>query len=191
MRNWIQQAGIILFVIGATSFVVSSPTFQQQTTTEPIDVERRDEVKPEKRQETEKKPTQKEDTDEKVKEQAPSEKDAEEQTPPTKDDEAIVALQKEVEQLKKELATKEQSNETPEVATVKKADAKIVLDVENGVSSPDIAAILKEAKMIDDEKAFNDFLIEEGYATKIRPGTYEIDYSMDPHTIGRIITHQQ
>ena len=54
MRNWIQQAGIILFVIGATSFVVSSPTFQQQTTTEPSDVERRDEVKPEKRQETEK-----------------------------------------------------------------------------------------------------------------------------------------
>ena len=181
MRNWIQQAGIILFVIGATSFVVSSPTFQQQTTTEPIDVERRDEVKPEKRQETEKEPAQKEEKNEKVAEQAP----------PVKDEEAIAALQKEVEQLKKELATKEQSNETPEVATVKKADAKIVLDVENGVSSPDIAAILKEAKMIDDEKAFNDFLIEEGYATKIRPGTYEIDYSMDPHTIGRIITHQQ
>ena len=173
MRTWIQQAGIILFVIGATLFVASSTTFQQRMTPGLADVE------------------QTREAEEVAKDERTSHKEAKETAPPEKEKEAITALQNEVKQLKKELAAKKTDDEAVEQATVKKADAKIVLDVEDGVSSPDIAAILKEAKMIDDEKAFNDFLIQEGYATKIRPGTYEIDYSMDPHTIGRIITHQQ
>lgn len=95
-------------------------------------------------------------------------------------------IQAELETLQEQ--AKANDEESVEEKKPKKATTKIVITIEDGVRSPDVAVSLAEANIIDDAKKFNDFLKEKGYASKIQLGTYEIDPAMDYDTIAKIIT---
>ncbi len=128
---------------------------------------------------------------------APSKETPKEQTKVTKE---LKALEKELDDSKKELSTLQKEFETlqqvkaeteqPVNEEPKKATTKIVITIEDGVRSPDVAVSLAEANIIDDAQKFNDFLKEKGYASKIQLGTYEIDPTMDYEAIAKIITQQ-
>lgn len=128
---------------------------------------------------------------------APSKETPKEQTKVTKE---LKALEKELDDSKKELSTLQKEFETlqqvkaeteqPVEEEPKKATTKIVITIEDGVRSPDVAVSLAEANIIDDAQKFNDFLKEKGYASKIQLGTYEIDPTMDYEAIAKIITQQ-
>lgn len=135
---------------------------------------------------------------------APSKETPKEQTKVTKELKALekerTILQKELDDSKKELSALQKEFETlqqvkaeteqPVEEEPKKATTKIVITIEDGVRSPDVAGSLAEANIIDDAKKFNDFLKEKGYASKIQLGTYEIDPTMDYEAIAKIITQQ-
>lgn len=128
---------------------------------------------------------------------APSKETPKEQTKVTKE---LKALEKELDDSKKELSALQKEFETlqqvkaeteqPVEEEPKKATTKIVITIEDGVRSPDVAVSLAEANIIDDAQKFNDFLKEKGYASKIQLGTYEIDPTMDYEAIAKIITQQ-
>ena len=128
---------------------------------------------------------------------APSKETPKEQTKVTKE---LKALEKELDDSKKELSALQKEFETlqqvkaeteqPVDEEPKKATTKIVITIEDGVRSPDVAVSLAEANIIDDAQKFNDFLKEKGYASKIQLGTYEIDPTMDYEAIAKIITQQ-
>lgn len=128
---------------------------------------------------------------------APSKETPKEQTKVTKE---LKALEKELDDSKKELSALQKEFETLEQVKAeteqpveeepKKATTKIVITIEDGVRSPDVAVSLAEANIIDDAQKFNDFLKEKGYASKIQLGTYEIDPTMDYEAIAKIITQQ-
>ena len=99
-------------------------------------------------------------------------------------------LQQKVKQLEKEATkVKKEENETSEQTKEKpKATIKTVIAIEEGSDSTTVANSLEEAKIIDNAKAFNDFLVETGYASKIKIGEYEVDEKMTFQQIADTIT---
>ena len=95
----------------------------------------------------------------------------------------VKQLEKEAKEVKKaENETSKQTNERP------KATIKTVIAIEEGSDSMTVANSLEKAKIIDNAKAFNDFLVETGYASKIKIGEYEIDEKMTFQQIAETIT---
>ncbi len=62
------------------------------------------------------------------------------------------------------------------------------LTIEKGMSSSQISTLLAAAKIIDDNKAFNDYLISHNYQTKIQLGTFDLTNKMSYEQIAKMIT---
>jgi len=65
---------------------------------------------------------------------------------------------------------------------------KMVLLIETGMNSTDIADALKRSEIIDDAAAFESYLKNSKLSGKIQIGKYDLDSSMTTETIATIIT---
>lgn len=70
----------------------------------------------------------------------------------------------------------------------KKPDRKITFVIKAGMSSGMIATALENAGLIDDAKAFDEYMCDKGYDSKISTGTYEIPDGADYDRIIDAIT---
>lgn len=89
---------------------------------------------------------------------------------------------------KKEETTKEETTEqeTTIQETTESGD-KVTIEISKGTSSDDAAKVLKEAGLIDDEKAFDDFMKENNYESKLKIGSYSIEKGADFEQIAQKI----
>ncbi|TKC19914.1 endolytic transglycosylase MltG [Robertmurraya kyonggiensis] len=84
--------------------------------------------------------------------------------------------------------TEEQKVETK---APEKEEVKVVhfaLEITSGMSTGEISSKLKQANVLDNEKEFEQFLIENGYHTKVQVGTFELNSEMNHEEIAKIIT---
>lgn len=92
------------------------------------------------------------------------------------------------EETTKEETTKEETTEqeTTIQETTESGD-KVTIEISKGTSSDDAAKVLKEAGLIDDEKAFDDFMKENNYESKLKIGSYSIEKGADFEQIAQKI----
>ncbi len=123
---------------------------------------------------------------------------------PTDDDsKKIKALQKEISTLQNELADENkkrqqlkqqldalQKETTPQTEPKEKpkATVKTIIAIEEGSDSTSVAQSLEDAHIIEEAKAFNDFLVEKKYAQRIRIGEYVVNENMSFKEIAETIT---
>lgn len=92
-----------------------------------------------------------------------------------------------------------QTKEVPEITEEQKVETKVpekeevkvihfALEIKSGMSTEEISAKLKQANVIDNENNFKQFLIDNGYHTKVQVGTFELNSSMDFEKIAKTIT---
>jgi|SRR5690606_10654115 len=96
--------------------------------------------------------------------------------------EQLIAEQQKTEdkqQSESEEQTKEEEPEQPE---------KVVVKIESGMSLADIADRLKEHQIIEDTKAFKDFMIEKEYERYVQIGDFEFTKGMSLEEIADVIT---
>lgn len=88
----------------------------------------------------------------------------------------------------KEVTKKEETTEqeTTIQETTESGD-KVTIEISKGTSSDDAAKVLKEAGLIDDEKAFDDFMKENNYESKLKIGSYSIEKGADFEQIAQKI----
>ena len=67
-------------------------------------------------------------------------------------------------------------------------DGDYVLTIYRGYSSWTVAKILAQESIVDDAKAFDDYLCRNGYDKRIRVGSFVIPEGSDEATIAKIIT---
>lgn len=67
-------------------------------------------------------------------------------------------------------------------------EEKVTLTITAGMSSESVAAQLKDAGVIKDASDFNAYLADNGYATKLRIGTYSIPKNSSYRAIVDVIT---
>lgn len=71
-------------------------------------------------------------------------------------------------------------------------DTQVVTVVLENITSASMAStLLYEAGIIDDVKSFNDFLTQQGWATRVSEGTFEFKKGMTYEEVGKIITRQK
>lgn len=63
-----------------------------------------------------------------------------------------------------------------------------LLVVKTGMNSKDIATILAKAKIVEDGKDFQNYLINNGYDTKIQVGRFTVHKGMTYEEISKLIT---
>ncbi|WP_322555616.1 hypothetical protein [Sporosarcina beigongshangi] len=112
-------------------------------------------------------------------------------------------FKEEISKLKSELAkTKEELAIAQTKSSTEKTDDKVepevvegdedlneqILIIESGSTSTLVAATLESLGIIQDAKAFDDYLSDNGLAGKIQIGEYQLDSSMDLQTIAKKIT---
>lgn len=83
------------------------------------------------------------------------------------------------------VAAKTTESTTKETAKV--ADKPVSITVESGEVSSDVARKLKEAGVINDSKAFVDYLLENNIAENILAGTFEIQPNSSFEEIARTL----
>ncbi len=89
-------------------------------------------------------------------------------------------------------ASEETESPVPEAAQSPKPEATdspaaVTLSVVRGDNSYTVSRRLKEAGLIEDAEAFDTYLVEEGYSTTIRTGTYQIPVGATWEEIAEII----
>jgi hypothetical protein len=62
------------------------------------------------------------------------------------------------------------------------------LTIDKGMGTNQIGIILAAAKIIDDKKAFEEYLVSNNYQTRIQLGTYDLTNNMGYEQIAKIIT---
>ena len=73
----------------------------------------------------------------------------------------------------KKIVTKSQMKPAKEINNAKAISGKVSFSVAAGMSSEKVSASLKALGLIDDSAKFNKYLVNNGYASKIRIGTFE------------------
>lgn len=81
----------------------------------------------------------------------------------------------------------DQQPDTPKEPEVKK-DEKIRIEISGGQYSDIVCQKLQEAGLIDDAKAFNEFLVQKDYDNSILPGVYDIPKDSTYEEIARLLT---
>ena len=116
-------------------------------------------------------------------EEATTEKATEEKT-----EEATT--EKATEEATTEEATTEKTTEETTEAADDKNDSKkgATITISSGMGSEEVSAVLKKAGVIKDDVKYNEFLIENGYESKIIVGTYDIPAGASDKDIAKIIT---
>jgi len=102
-----------------------------------------------------------------------------------------VRLKQKIKQLENEQKEREEQEQNDQVEQKPKATIKTIIAIEEGSDSTTVAKSLEEAKIIDEAKAFNDYLVEKGYASNIRIGEYEIHEKMTFKQIAETITKKE
>ncbi len=80
-------------------------------------------------------------------------------------------------------------------AETKKPDSAkgsgVSFKVRGGLLSSTVAREMKEAGILQNDKKFDQYLVDSGYATKIREGTYKIPVGASYEEIAKIITRSK
>ena len=76
-------------------------------------------------------------------------------------------------------STTEQTTETTE---------KVSITIERGATSYTVCQKLQELGIVKDAAEYDNYLIENGYASRIRVGTHELTKGMDYHAIAEAIS---
>jgi len=93
----------------------------------------------------------------------------------------VVHTQEEWENLSAGKTTNQQSETKTETKTETPAPVtkeKIKITVEKGMTSIDVGKALADAKLIEKSKVFTDEVEKRGLASKLKPGTYEVERGM-------------
>lgn len=103
---------------------------------------------------------------------------------------AVVAEDKELTEKEKKAKEKLESSEKD----IKNASAfqngKKTFVVRSGLLSSSVSREMEEAGIIEDSKAFDEYLEKKGYGRMVRSGKYKIPEGADFETIAKIITRQ-
>lgn len=70
-----------------------------------------------------------------------------------------------------------------------KTDKTVKITVVRGMTSEDVAYLVKEAGIVEDALALNTFLIRNGYAERLRVGTFELKTGMTQEEIAKRLTN--
>ena len=84
-------------------------------------------------------------------------------------------------------ATTEQTTEAATESTTETKE-KVSITVERGATSYTVCQKLQELGIIEDAAEYDNYLIENGYASRIRVGTHELTKGMDYHAIAEAIS---
>lgn len=94
-----------------------------------------------------------------------------------------------LEQANEQLKTlKEQQKKQPEKEKQEKKIETYTLKVKTGMTSDDIAQLLKKAQIIDSERDFIDFMAINGYSKSIQLGSFKLTDEMSYEQIAKTIT---
>ncbi|MCP3764238.1 endolytic transglycosylase MltG [Domibacillus sp. A3M-37] len=81
------------------------------------------------------------------------------------------------------IESNEAQNQTEEPAT-----ESVTVLIEQGSSSNEAAAKLKQSGILEDESSFNQYLIENGYADKLQVGSFTFQNGMTQQEIAEVLT---
>lgn len=87
-----------------------------------------------------------------------------------------------------ETQTEEETTETVTEETTESEKETVSITIERGSTSYTVCQTLKEMGMIEDAAQFDNYLIEKGYASRIRVGTHSLTKGMDFHAIAEAIS---
>ena len=84
-------------------------------------------------------------------------------------------------------STTEQITEATTENTTETAE-KVSITIERGATSYTVCQKLQELGIVKDAAEYDNYLIEKGYASRIRVGTHELTKGMDYHAIAEAIS---
>ena len=85
-----------------------------------------------------------------------------------------------------EKAASQEAETTPESGTLQ----TVRITVNKGASSDSVSRQLQEAGLVEDARAFDNYLCNNGYSRSISTGTYEIEPGTSEEEIAKIITRK-
>lgn len=113
-------------------------------------------------------------------------------TKPTTETEATT--EKQTENITEVPTTTDKTTEAPttkpseQETTIVVSGDKVTFSVAAGMSSDRVAKVLEDAGLIEDWYSYNEFLVENGYARRIRIGTYTVDKNISDRDLAEVIT---
>lgn len=86
--------------------------------------------------------------------------------------------------------TKSTTEQTTEATTENTTETteKVSITIERGATSYTVCQKLQELGIVKDAAEYDNYLIENGYASRIRVGTHELTKGMDYHAIAEAIS---
>ena len=85
-------------------------------------------------------------------------------------------------------ATTESATEATSEETTEQPEETVEITIARGSASDTVCQQLKDAGMIEDAAEFDKYLIDNGYASRIRVGTHILSKGMDFHAIAEAIS---
>ena len=76
----------------------------------------------------------------------------------------------------------------PEDKTDSNGKITAVIEIKSGMRSEDICAVIQSAGIIEDAMSLNAYLIQNGYAERLRSGQFELNSAMTFEEIAKILT---
>ena len=86
-----------------------------------------------------------------------------------------------------EMTTEPEATEEPELTTVPE-QSQTTITIKKGSDSGSVSRMLYEAGLVENAKAFDNYLCNNGYSRSINPGIYEIALGTSEEEIAKIIT---
>ena len=86
-----------------------------------------------------------------------------------------------------EMTTKPEATEEPELITAPE-QSQTTITIKKGSDSGSVSRMLYEAGLVENAKAFDNYLCNNGYSRSINPGIYEIAPGTSEEEIAKIIT---
>lgn len=151
---------------------------EQQPEEQQPEEQQPDEQQPEEQQPEEQQPEEQQPEEQQPEEQQPEEQQPEEQQPEEQQPEE----QQPEEQQPEEQQPEEQKPEAPATGEI------VVITVSRGNGSETVAKNCQSAGLVEDADAFNKFMIQNGYSTVLRVGSFEIPTGSDMETVAKLLT---
>ena len=86
-----------------------------------------------------------------------------------------------------EMTTKPEATKEPELITAPE-QSQTTITIKKGSDSGSVSRVLYEAGLVENAKAFDNYLCNNGYSRSINPGIYEIATGTSEEEIAKIIT---
>lgn len=86
-----------------------------------------------------------------------------------------------------EMTTEPEATEEPELITAPE-QSQTTITIKKGSDSGSVSRMLYEAGLVENAKAFDNYLCNNGYSRSINPGIYEIAPGTSEEEIAKIIT---